>query len=369
MKKCPYCNSELADEVRFCVYCMHSLDNKKTVENKRRDYLPLKIAAVVLTVAFAALSIFFILRGVLHTNAAAPYDGETSEYNAPYETTDEQSASEISGGETEADISEKDQTAETPSLSETTSYPPVFPFETEKDTLPVNNDRTGKNTAYHETDTVSYDTGYETKPNDSAPPDTQTDDTGSIDSTSETKAPETDEPETTAETEPVTTQHIHTDSCKKWVVDKPYKAAVYENQKVVDIPYSPAEYGDVPKEVTDCHYRIVFYEHDSNYYPVQLDDITFVSTAKFYEWLDENNGGFYFPNLAFVNDDGYVTVTWGGYDGIVVQFSYYMYDEYTTVVYEYGLVKEEQPEVSHIEKVLVSPEQKEEGHYEYICGY
>lgn len=190
----------------------------------------------------------------------------------------------------------------------------------------------------------------ETEPQETQAPETKAPETDSPETKKpETKAFETKEPET--ETESVTTSHIHTAACKKWIVDTPYKPAVYENQKVVDIPYSPAEYGDVPYETTDCHYKVEFYSY--------LESLVFSSSEKFEEWVEKSGAV-----LEYNYNGGEVYI-----DGERHLFGYTKYDYYNIVKYNYGIVKPEQPEVSHIEKVLVSPEQQEKGHYEYICGY
>ncbi len=56
-----------------------------------------------------------------------------------------------------------------------------------------------------------------------------------------------------------------------------------------------------------------------------------------------------------------------GYDNY--QAEWYLIRPYSVVEYEYGLISPEQPESSHVEKVLVTPEQPEVGHWEYTCGY
>ncbi len=60
MKKCPKCKAELADNARFCPYCMTQLDEKTSVNkrtNKKMTPIVLTVGAVVLALAVVLLII------------------------------------------------------------------------------------------------------------------------------------------------------------------------------------------------------------------------------------------------------------------------------------------------------------------------
>jgi len=215
--------------------------------------------------------------------------------------------------------------------------------------------------------------------------------------------------------ETVTTQHIHTDNCKKWVVDVPYKEAVYREEVVLDNPYKPAEYGEIPKEVilgefiVDAKiniYNDYINEHGLSGYDVEAyrDSLIVQMKQKYNAW-EKSYGSFRIRfknrdeldrflaneglNGSISNDNNeqgiaeydeasdflYAGFAWGSAassnktDGYSLSVSWYLINPYTKVVYEYGVVSPEQPESSHIEKILVTPEQPEQGHWEYTCGY
>lgn len=60
MKKCPFCNADIEENARFCLYCMNSLEEKQVIEtpkeNKRRWLIML--IAILLFVLFIILTIF-----------------------------------------------------------------------------------------------------------------------------------------------------------------------------------------------------------------------------------------------------------------------------------------------------------------------
>lgn len=61
MKKCPYCHADIQEDAAFCLYCMHSLTEKETIEApKKRISKRIKaILCVALAVVIAAGTITF----------------------------------------------------------------------------------------------------------------------------------------------------------------------------------------------------------------------------------------------------------------------------------------------------------------------
>ena len=47
MKKCPYCKSEIAEDSRFCIYCMSSLEEKQVIKFKKNKKRQLITAVLV----------------------------------------------------------------------------------------------------------------------------------------------------------------------------------------------------------------------------------------------------------------------------------------------------------------------------------
>ena len=62
MKKCPFCNAEIEENARFCLYCMNSFEEKQGIatprENKRRRLMIL--IAVLVFVLFIIMTIFLL---------------------------------------------------------------------------------------------------------------------------------------------------------------------------------------------------------------------------------------------------------------------------------------------------------------------
>ena len=150
-----------------------------------------------------------------------------------------------------------------------------------------------------------------------------------------------------------TPQHIHSDACRTYIVDVPYRAAVYEDVKVIDSPHQDAVYGDKPVQYTDYKYKVNFYSHS-------ISTLQFASTQDFQGWIASSGA---------TVDSGYGLEGAVVINGSNVRWWAQKTDSYSAVRYEYGLITPEQPEVSHVEKVLVSPEVQEQGHWEYTCGY
>lgn len=207
------------------------------------------------------------------------------------------------------------------------------------------------------------------------------------------------------------TAHVHTDACRRWIVDVPYKAAEYREEKVIDVPYKPAQFSeevvvDVP--YSPAHYEEQLVEVTDHTFSVQryyvrlyqlngssYDELYFSSEQDFYNWIFQyeikcESVGYNEPQEKHIKeflervmyrqkDDSICIIENGELNAIVWKKE----SEYKRVETRSVLIPE-QPEQSHIERIvvipaieershieriLVSEEQKEVGHWEYVCGY
>lgn len=127
---------------------------------------------------------------------------------------------------------------------------------------------------------------------------------------------------------------------------------------VIDVPYSPAQYGDVLEEVTDRTYSVYIMDPNNG---GNSETLYFSSKNEICDWFWQYDIDFEraskFPDRIYFSD------------GTSWYLQVKALDSYTRVESHYGLIQPEQPEQSHVEHVLVTPEQKEVGHWEYTCGY
>lgn len=84
MKKCPYCNAEIEENARFCIYCMSSLDEKQIVKEEKT-----RKNAAVISVISAILVFAIICTSLLFTNIDNPFTTSlNSNTNASSHNTD-----------------------------------------------------------------------------------------------------------------------------------------------------------------------------------------------------------------------------------------------------------------------------------------
>ena len=71
MKKCPFCGADIEDSARFCLYCMHSLEEKELIRLRRKKKLPWLV--IVAAVVAILLMLAFFLPGQLPKDTAEPH--------------------------------------------------------------------------------------------------------------------------------------------------------------------------------------------------------------------------------------------------------------------------------------------------------
>ncbi len=74
MKKCPFCNADIEDSARFCLYCMTSFEEKQIIESpKENNKRWLIFIAAVLVFALIVLSIFLLApKNKVDNNSSLP---------------------------------------------------------------------------------------------------------------------------------------------------------------------------------------------------------------------------------------------------------------------------------------------------------
>ncbi len=141
--KCPFCGAELAENSRFCLYCMKSLNEKEIVDVKKKKKWWLMLTAILLLIIISLTVCFFVRKGddkpvnnnsgVVENNEQSTVDEQTSaekseNANASDKNTEtEQTSNEkddivsSSGSEKEDTTKNTDKTQETTSGKTTTT--------------------------------------------------------------------------------------------------------------------------------------------------------------------------------------------------------------------------------------------------------
>ncbi len=104
MRKCPYCEAEIEENARICLYCMKELQpqayQKVTLFGVRRRVLLICCAVFVLALLF-----FFIWRGVGHKPESVPAKTEDSATSQTQPSVTEPSSAQTQKSETEQSVS------------------------------------------------------------------------------------------------------------------------------------------------------------------------------------------------------------------------------------------------------------------------
>lgn len=105
MKKCPFCNAELEENARFCLYCMASLDEKSVISAKSKKKSAWLLFAAVLTVIVTAVVICISAsRGNNPSESGLPQEslsseGESSQQSVASDTNTDVGNTENTRGE------------------------------------------------------------------------------------------------------------------------------------------------------------------------------------------------------------------------------------------------------------------------------
>lgn len=134
--KCPFCGAELAENSRFCLYCMKSLNEKEIVDAKKKKKWWLVLTAILLLVIIGLTVCFFVRKGedkpvnnnsdIVESNEQTTGEQESTEKNETINQSDKNTESEQNSNKKDdvvssSDSEKEDTTKNTNKTQETTS--------------------------------------------------------------------------------------------------------------------------------------------------------------------------------------------------------------------------------------------------------
>lgn len=170
MKKCPFCNAEIEENARFCLYCMSSLEEKQVIETPKENTKrwPIILIAFLFVVLFIILAIFFLK--------------EDKPDNKHPDSSQNNTDKVLKTDESSVDLSTEDQPKDEDNISKQPSSETTIQDQDPTGSTTQNNSTTNNNPNSNTT-TGSSGTVTETKNN--TPP-TPTDPTSDLDMTTPT---------------------------------------------------------------------------------------------------------------------------------------------------------------------------------------